>query len=154
MIKLGNVVEDKVTGLVGMATQLYYRSNGNRLIAVQPKGDGKSIHDVVFFDDFSLIVLENGIADEVPGIATTNIEIGMEVVEVASGQTGLVTSKTIHLNGCINFEVTTKSVDNKSPELFWVDHTRLQIVSDGITKEIKKTPQTGGPMLRGMMKQR
>jgi len=152
-IKLGNIVVDVVTGMRGTATQFYIRSNGNKLIGIQPKGDGKTIPEVVFSDEYSIMFVENNIADGLPEPAHTDIEIGMEVVEIASGQTGIVTSKNIFLNGCINFEITTKSIDNKSPELFWVDHTRLLIVGEGITGNIKKT-QTGGPMHRGNFKSR
>lgn len=151
-IKLGNIVEDRVTGIKGTAYQYYYRSNGNRLIGVQPRGDGNTMPEAVFIDDFSLIVIEDGLAADLPEPAKTNIEIGMEVVEIASKQTGVVTAKALFMNGCINFEVTTKSVDNKSPEMFWVDHTRIEVVGDGIKTAIKKTPETGGPMIRGAMK--
>lgn len=150
-IKLGNIVEDGITGITGVAYQYYTRTNGNTMIGIQPRGDGTNLLDMVFVDQFTIKVLEEGITD-VPETAHTDIQIGDNVEEIVSGQVGIVTGKNVFLNGCVHFEMTTRSVDNKNPEVFWVDHTRLKIIGDGI--KIKQTPETGGPFVRGMFKSR
>jgi hypothetical protein len=76
--------------------------------------------------------------------------MGQEVREIASGQTGIITSRVVHLNGCVHFGVTTKCTDNKNPDVFYVDHKRLELVGDGIKDKVKKI-DTGGPMIRGKL---
>jgi hypothetical protein len=150
VINLGNNVEDVVTGLKGTALQILEHMNGTRQIAIQPKGDGSTIPEPVFIDDYLINVVDEGVASRVPAEDKTYLVMGQEVREIASGQTGIITSRVVHLNGCVHFGVTTKCTDNKNPDVFYVDHKRLELVGDGIKDKVKKI-DTGGPMIRGKL---
>lgn len=152
-IRLGNLVTDVVTGITGTATQMIYKTNGCRQICIQPKGDGNTVPEAYCIDDFTIEYNGVGVADLIPAISDTNISIGQEVREIATRQVGVVVGKCIFLNGCINYEVHTKCVDNKAPEMFWCDQLKLEILNDGIKDKIIKT-DTGGPMQRGACKSR
>ena len=139
VINLGNIVEDVVTGLTGTASQILEHMNGTRQIAIQPKGDGKTIPGAVFIDDYLINVTDVGVADRVPTIDKTDFVMGQEVREIASGQVGSITSRVVYLNGCVHFGITTKSTENKAPDVFYVDHKRLELVSEGIKDKVKTT---------------
>jgi hypothetical protein len=152
-INLGNIVEDEVTGLTGTASQILEHMNGTRQIAIQPKGDGRTIPETVFVDDYLVNYVKDGVADRVPAIDKTSFVMGQEVREMASGQVGTITSRVVYLNGCVHFGITTKSTENKAPDMFYVDHKRLELVSEGIKDKVKTT-DTGGPMIRGPLNSR
>ena len=85
----------------------------------------------MFIDDALINNIDEGVASRVPAEDKTDLVMGQEVREIASGQTGTITSRVVYLNGCVHFGVTTKSTDNKNPDVFYVDHKRLELVGDG-----------------------
>jgi len=61
----------------------------------------------------------------------THIEmLGFEVRDMVTGQTGIVTSVSFDLFGCMQCIITPKSVDGKNGDAGWYDSNRLEIVSE------------------------
>lgn len=155
-IKLGNYVRDQVTGLEGYAYQMFTKLNGTVQFAIQPVCKDNVLPDPVFVDVFTLVYVNDGVANIVPAIDKHFIEFGEHVVDVASKQHGIVTGKVIYLNGCVYYEVTVESVDNKHPDVFYCEHKRLDVVQADINHNIidrvkVKSAKTGGPMIRGKL---
>ena len=149
-VRLGNIVEDIVSGLYGTACAILEPMTGMKQIGIQPKGDGNSIPDSTFIDEYLVEWREDGIADRVPKVVETPFEFGQEVRDIASGQVGVITNKITYLNGCIHFGITTDSQENKNPEVFYIDSRRVELVSNGVKEKLapKEAEPTGGPMTR------
>ena len=149
-VKLGNIVEDVVSGLKGTAVAVLEPMTGMKQIGIQPKGDGSAIPDSTFIDEYLVEWREDGIAARVPPVAETSFTFGQEVRDIASGQVGQITNKITYLNGCVHFGVTTNSRANKNPEVFYIDCNRLELVSDGVKEKVppKSDDAPGGPMTR------
>lgn len=145
---LGNIVEDIVTGLRGTACAILEPMTGMKQIGIQPKGDGSVIPESTFVDAYLVEVKEEGLANRLPLVAVQPFEFGQEVREISSGQIGVVTSKLTYLNGCIHLGITTASQKNKNPEVFFIDHQRLQLVSEGVKDKIPASSDSGGPNLK------
>lgn len=74
----------------------------------------------------------------------TQINLGDKVRDKTSGFTGIATSKTEFLNGCIQFGVQGKSFKNHLPDAVAIDQQSLELVNKPKAKKIKKE-STGGP---------
>lgn len=151
-IKLGTYVKDRVTGLEGTAYARLIRMHGNVQIMVQPCGDGTTIPESTYIDEFTITTLNDGLLAQVPFPAQPSIVMGQKVKEIVSGQIGIVSSRIDFMNGCVQFEVTPEIVDNKPLDAFWVDHSRLEVISTEVISV--KQSETGGPMHRGHFKAR
>ena len=149
-VRLGNIVEDIVTGLRGTATAILTPMTGMKQIAIQPKGNGDSIPESSFIDEYLIEWREDGVADRLPPVEEPDFHFGQEVRDIASDQVGKITSKITYLNGCVHFGVTTTSQKNKNPEVFYIDHRRIELVSDGVKAKVPATNSAGpgGPMTR------
>ena len=147
-VRLGNIVVDIVTGLRGTAASFHEPMVGMKQIAIQPQGDGQTIPESTYIDEYLVEVVEDGIADRVPPVEQAPFQFGQEVRDIASGQVGKITSRVTYLNGCVHFGVTTNSQENKNPEHFYVDYHRLELVSDGVKAKVPVAGPSGGPMIR------
>ena len=64
MIKLGALVQDKVSGFKGIATARCEYINGCVEYCISPKSDGATIPDSVYIDDKRLSIIGEGIQIE------------------------------------------------------------------------------------------
>ena len=71
------------------------------------------------------------------------IELGYTVRDVVTGFTGIATARVEYLNGCVQFCVTPKAVDNKVVDSVYIDHQRLEALDQGLTAT---RSATGGEM--------
>ena len=153
-VKLGNIAEDEVTGYRGTVTAILEPATGMKQIGIQPRGDGNTIPEMMFIDAFTVKFVEDGIVARLPKPSEPKFEFGQEVKDLASNQTGIVTNKITYLNGCIHLGITPKSLENKTPDIFFIDQNRLELVSQGVQEKLavtKSADDTGGPMTRGTM---
>ena len=76
------------------------------------------------------------------------IELGSKVKSDVSGFTGIVTSRSEHLNGCNRYWVTPAvGKDGKLPDGYWFDEKELIVVSKpNLERETraKKSTNSGG----------
>jgi hypothetical protein len=72
------------------------------------------------------------------------INLGDKVRDVVTGFTGIVTSRTAHINGCIQYGVKSNKLQNGKPvDAEWVDEKQLVVVKAGVIKV--EASLTGGP---------
>jgi len=83
------------------------------------------------------------------------IKLGDKVRDKVSGYEGIATSRTEHLNGCFQIELTPKIKKGKVPTLDEItgvafDEQQLERIGNGINTPTKKVVQTetGGRMRR------
>jgi hypothetical protein len=74
------------------------------------------------------------------------IKLGSLVRDMVSGFTGIATSRTEYLNGCVQYGIRAKiGADGKMPESWNLDVEVLEVVGEGIAIE---TRPGGGPPAR------
>ena len=162
-IKLGMIVRDPGTGLVGQADMKVELLSGTTQYAVQPKGDGKSIPERYYIDDFLLEFVGDGVSARVPAPDGNDpYSLGQKLEDTVTGYIGIATQRTTYLNGCVHYHLQKHISDTKGktliedvPQGAGFDYKRLKLVSDGVvqkdekTGEKVKTPKskTGGPTL-------
>lgn len=143
-IALGSTVRDAITGFTGIATQRCDHLNGNVQYAIQPQGkeDG-SYPDAMFLDYHTLDIVGPGVSDRATPISDTEIVLGQKVRDKATGFVGIATMKNSYLNGCVHFgvlpEIRKEALLNENPAPSWIDHNRLEVVSDGLIADAPKT---------------
>lgn len=71
------------------------------------------------------------------------IKLGNVVRDAVTGFEGVATAKVEYINGCTQYCVTPKSTDGKMPDAVYLDHQRLEFVSNGIALP---SSDTGGEM--------
>jgi hypothetical protein len=160
-IKLGMTVRDPATGLTGIATFRSEQMSGTVQIAIVPQGDGSTIPEGHFVDDFMLEFVDDGVSARAPAADTTaKFRLGEKLKDTVTGLTGIAVDRTTYLNGCVHFSLMPEAKKEKEqPRASHFDHKRLIKVSDGLAvKASKEEPKpefkrstTGGPTrsLRG-----
>lgn len=147
-IHLGDSVIDTLTGFIGIAYSRHTAMNGNVQWAVQPKGDGKMIPEVMSIDHHTLEVKKKG--DRTLKFAVTGITVGDEVEDTVSGCRGTAVSRHDYYNGCTSYTVQPK-VDPKRPhempDTWAIDWNKLKVTKPVKSATVKKT-STGGPIVR------
>ena len=165
-VKLGNVVRDLATNLVGTATQIVEMYNGTLQFCVQPKLKDDTpitgaVPDAVNIDIPQLEFVEDGMESRVTKAQETDVKLGNEVEDISTGFRGFAMVKHTFINGCIYFHVRPKQnsqqkKDNKVPESEFISSKVLKVVGKGIAKEFEKelakpaAERTGGPMTKAM----
>lgn len=86
-------------------------------------------------------------------ITKTEIKLGMEVKDIVTGITGIATSRTDYLNGCVRYCIEPKpKKDGSASDSFFCDEQQLVVVKavTPVTRHIAPT-KTGGarPSPRG-----
>lgn len=62
-------------------------------------------------------------------------ELGDKVVDIVTGQNGIVLGKTVYLFGCVHVCVQPQEVkDGKAAESIWVDESRVTVLAAGAIK--------------------
>jgi len=79
------------------------------------------------------------------------IELGTKVKDIVSGFTGIAISRTVYLNGCIQYQVQSKLDKGGDIKNCDIDEEQLVKVGVGIVKK-KKVTNTGGPKKLNMRK--
>lgn len=158
-IKLGSIVEDKVTGFTGVAENCATYLYGCDRYCVQPKvnSEGK-IPEAVLIDDFQLEIVEGKKWNRVDALPFPDqvVNLGDEVHDPISDMKGIATGRCLYLNGCARIFVETKIKKNGEVEAkgFWTDElslvvkTKLKIKSadtEAILKKEKPVRKSGGP---------
>jgi hypothetical protein len=152
-IKLGSTAVDKASGYKGVITAKVEMINGNVQYAIVPKakvGVGEYPAGVQL-DDAQLDIVDEGISDTAATPMTSDIKIGEKVKDLVTGLSGIVTSKTTFLNGCLYLMVSVKSSEKKDVEIF-IPVERAERQGPGISAKLiaNKPTHTGGPATRLM----
>lgn len=153
-IKLGVTARDKVTGFTGVVTSRVDFLSGNVQFSLQPKGADGNLPDAHYFDFHMLEFVDEGVSANVMLPAQTSIKVGNKVRDKASLFTGTATGKTTFMNGCVYFtvvpEMRTTALINEVPAGSFLEHTRLEVVGDGLIEPEEKPKKriTGGPTSR------
>lgn len=70
-----------------------------------------------------------------------SIKLGKKVKDKVTGYIGILVSRCVYLNGCVQYCVQPKHESGiKLQEGAWIDESQLIVIDDGIWKE-KKKPQ-------------
>ncbi len=160
-IKLGMTVRDPATNLVGQADMKCELLSGTTQYAIQPKGDGKTIPERYYVDDFLLEFVDDGISARVPTPDGNDpYSLGEKLEDTVTGYTGIATQRSTFLNGCVHYHLQRSLADTKGktlleelPQGASFDYKRLKTIGKGVsqkdeaTGEPVKTPKakTGGP---------
>ena len=71
------------------------------------------------------------------------VKLGQKVRDVVTGLEGVATAKVEYINGCVQFGVQPPASDGKCPDSVYIDHQRLEMVSEGPSMP---SSDTGGVM--------
>lgn len=136
MIRLGNKVKDKVTGFTGIATCMTHIYGGTVQFGVQPLAntEKQELPESKYIDDITLIVVDDGIANETPPADdTVTILLGEEVEDLVTGARGVVTEIITHLNGCVFLYVISKiQKEMEKAVVTYTTHKRFKRVGPGL----------------------
>jgi hypothetical protein len=160
-IKLGMKVRDPASGLIGIAGHRTELISGTVQFAIQPEGDGKSVPNSYYVDDFLLEYVDDGISAKCPTPAPADYPLGVELKDTITGFTGIAVERCTYLNGCIHYtlqpEETKKSAIagllGETARATHFDYKRLKPTKAGQKaidklkpeeKTFKRSP-TGGP---------
>lgn len=153
-ITIGCVVTDITSGFEGTITSRNELFNGNVQYSVQPKAikGAEKLPEAYSIDAVSLKFKNKGVSVYAIAPQATDIKLGDEVEDIISGHKGIVTTKTTFLNGCIYFDVVTKSNEAKKSDAstMFLSCTRLKkTAGKSVTPIIAKGEKpTGGPSTR------
>ena len=152
-IKLGSIVKDKVTGMVGVAENRASFLYGCDRYCVQPrvKDDG-TIPKSRMVDEpqLELVEGESSVMTAMPEPKQL-IELGQIVHDPVRGLTGTATGRAIYLNGCARVCVEPKQDAKKEIDSWWTDEPQLTpktTFGGDAKKTISTEPaqrKTGGP---------
>lgn len=165
-IVLGNIVRDAVTGYTGTATGKVEMMGGNVQFAVQPKMKGDDPAEEyptgMNLDFHTLDVIEEGIAARTTKAIPITVQLGDEVEDTVTGIKGVATARHTFINGCIYYNVQSKSQADKQsgltgvtpPEFF--NQARLKVIKP-LAVYVPPAPPTdtslrrpGGPATKAM----
>ena len=132
MIKLGNVIRDRVSGFSGIAAQFMITLHGNYRWAIQPrqKEGETNLPESLWFDDIQLEVIEEGLASAVVAPKPFKFERGTKVVDTVSGFEGIATNINVYMNGCVFYSVEAKAgtYKDRGMDTEWINQERLDAV--------------------------
>ena len=153
MIKLGVIVKDKVTGVIGVAENRATYLYGVDRYCVQPRAlkDG-TVPKTLMVDEPQLKVLKKKPVMEPLPEPKKLIKLGTEVYDPIYGRTGVAFGRAVYLNGCARILVESKHsrlTVNEATQ-WWVYEEQLEIKKTlgGKEKTVIEGPDkktTGGP---------
>lgn len=153
-IIIGCVATDITSGFEGTVTSRNELFNGNVQFAVQPKAikGAEKLPEAYSIDEVSLKFKSKGVSESAVAPQHTDIKLGDEVEDIITGHKGIATTKTTFLNGCIYFDVATKSNEAKKTDAstMFLSCTRLKKTEGKSVAPIiaKGEKPTGGPSTR------
>lgn len=137
-----------VTGFKGVVVSESHYLQGQTRFEIQPPvdKDGK-IPDSFMFDECSLQIIFKNKVRAAQEIDTSDIQLGDEVEDMVSGLRGVVTGKSVVLNGCTRISIQPKyEKEGKLPKPECFDIGRVKKITD---KKVEQgQTQTGGPIER------
>jgi len=146
-IKMGMTVRDPASGLTGIATMKTEMISGTVQYAIQPVGDGKSIPEGHFVDDFMLEFVDDGVSKKAPTPdSDAKFRIGQELRDTLTGFKGIAVERTTYLNGCVHYSLQPSvkkqtflgGLLGEAPRASHFDFKRLTLVGDGVADKLKK----------------
>lgn len=153
-ITIGCVATDITSGFEGTVTAKNELFNGNVQYSIQPKAikGAEKLPEAYSIDEVSLKFKNKGVSENAVKAQHTDIKLGDEVEDIISGHKGVATTKTTFLNGCVYFEVVTKSNEAKKfdSSTMFLSCTRLKKTTAKKVEPIvpKGEEPTGGPSTR------
>lgn len=89
--------------------------------------------------------------NEIKKVLPVELDFGVKVKDVISGQTGIINGIHFYMNGCVRLSVQPqKKKDGTTCNLFTEDYQQLQVIKSKkvvlpypIAKKIKKRPPNG-----------
>lgn len=169
-IRLGMMVRDPATNLTGIAMFKAELISGTVQYAIQSPGDGESVKDAFYVDDFMLEHVGEGVSARCPAPdPAATFPLGAELEDEITGFKGIATDRTTYLNGCIHYTLQPQQKKNtllgkmigEPVRSTHFDYKRLKQVGDGVAgpppkvKKAEPAPEkkfehkrseTGGPM--------
>ena len=148
-IKLGVIVKDMVTGLVGVAENRATFLYGCDRYYVQPRvrEDG-SVPSGMMIDAPQLRVaeLEAPVMEPAPEPEQL-VQLGQLVFDPVCGREGTATGRSVYLNGCSRIFVEPKQVSDREIPGWWVDEQQLELRDESVLKtdHTQKQRSVGGP---------
>ena len=152
-IKLGTIVKDKVTGLIGVAENRATYLYGCDRYWLQPqiKEDG-TVPDGLMVDEPQLApVPDRGRVMDAITPPPQTIELGSTVHDPIKDMTGTATGRAVYLNGCSRILVEPKQNTDGNLVSWWCDEPQLTTRRSWFGGEKKSVDQpaelrrTGGP---------
>lgn len=153
MIKLGSYVEDRVTGITGVADNRATFLYGVDRYCVQPRAlkDG-TVPGSLMVDEPQLKVLKKKLAMKPLPEPEQLIKLGTAVTDPIYGRSGVAIGRAVYLNGCARILVEAKlsKLIQAGATQWWVYEEQLETnktlggKEKVVVKEQKKKP-TGGP---------
>jgi len=146
-VKLGQEVEDKITGFKGIAITKSIFVHQSTSFDVQPKvdKDGK-IPEYRCIDEFRLkIINETQVMEPVP-CDDLGIKLHDKVKEPNSGLSGFAQGMAYHITGCVQVAVAPKGLDRdyKLHSSTWFPAGQLEVVKQASQPTSQKN--VGGPI--------
>lgn len=153
-VKLGQKVQDQVTGLIGIVTGIGYWPNMCRRISVQPPLNKKTgaVPESEDFDEPQLKILEEKPVVAVQPTRDALYEFGQEGYDTYSGFKGKIVSRCIYIHGCAR--VCLQSQDGSFKDqtrTMWVNELHFKPTgkilkpAKGEKQEEKAKKSSGGP---------
>ena len=146
-IPIGSIVQDRVTGLIGVAENRAEYLHGCDRYFVQPQiGEDRKVPDGLMVDEPQLKILE----DREPVMSAPTeppqlLHMGQEVTDPIKGQKGIVTGRAVYLNGCSRVLISPKQSSKKDLSSWWVDENQPIAGKKKIDAPKPAQKRTGGP---------
>lgn len=151
-IRLGMVVKDPASGLTGIVNMQAQLISGSVQYAIMPQGDGKTIPETHFIDDFMLEYVGEGVSKRTPAPdINARHRLGEELQDTITGFKGIAIERVTYLNGCVHYNLQPQQkkagllgrLFGEPPRSAIYDYKRLKKVSDGIADKVAKIPKAG-----------
>lgn len=140
---LGHKVKDNITGFTGIVEGVVvnqFTANQAYVTEQKPTGDGRNtwVIDLCSLKKLSKKPL-------IPVVPAQSIEIafGDKVSDNVTGISGSVIATVIHINGCVNHQITTLDKKKYEQRSFNIEQARLKIVSRAKKPKNKKEKPGG-----------
>lgn len=159
-MRLGLLVKDVVTGLVGITSSNNELLTGTLQFYVQPQiaeGGSNTVVEGEYFDWQRLDVLGEGVSkryDPVDESPAGIVKLGEHVRNLVNGFEGYVVMRQVSLNGCLRFTVENRlpadQVGKDAKQLLssiTCDWKELERIDVGVSETVAAAP-SGGPSLK------
>ena len=158
-IKLGSMVQDKLTGFVGVVDNRARFLHSADRYCVQPQIDKEGkLPESQMIDVNQLEVIGKPVVEPAPEPEQL-FKLGAEIVDPVSGVSATIIGRAVYLNGCARVLIEPKLKGRRHHETWWVPEKQVVLLSDwGKPKQIEpprdrepepvkreRVPRTGGP---------
>ena len=148
MIELGFLVEDKVTGFIGVADSRATFLYGCNRYHVQPRVNSEGvIPEGQMIDEPQLHLVPDADRCMEPSAEPPQlVTLGKEVHDPILGQKGTATGRAVYLNGCSRIFVEPKrAIVTGEATAWWVDEQQLVVKKKTVHKPKSGSKRPGGP---------